>query len=172
MRSLFLSILFVLTIGIFPIFAGHSDSSKPVEKCQRLNIYCFGIEKQYFDFIVDGKKTVEGRVNMPDVEGLKIGDMVTFKDEGGREIICKVITVSKYPNFTKMLVSEGITNMLPSIDPDTNSTPEMIAKADKIYRSFPGYNENVKKYGAIAFGIKYTGMVYKDTPNVQVITDD
>ena len=71
-----------------------------------------------------------------------------------------------------MLVSEGVTNMIPNIDSDTNSTPEMIVKGDKIYQSFPGYRESVKKYGAIAFGIEYTGTIYKDAPNIVKITDD
>lgn len=176
MRKVCLSTLLVLAVGAcslwsneapFPNAPGFSKA-----KCEPLSIYCFGIETQYFDLIVEGKKTVEGRVNMPDVANLQVGDFVSFKDEINREIICKVTTVSKYPNFTKMLVSEGVTNMLPTIDSDTNSTLEMIVKGDKIYRSFPGYNENVKKYGAIAFGLEYTGTMYKDGPNVMQITDD
>lgn len=172
-----LVILFLSTLSINALFAIEPQPTQTFkiqssEEYQQLNIYCFGIEKQYFDYIVEGAKTVEGRVNMPDVADLKIGDMVSFKDDGGREIICKVTSVSKYPNFTKMLVSEGIVKMLPSIDPETHSTPEMIAKGDQIYKSFPGYNENVKKYGAIAFGIQCTGTIYKDSPNVMQITDD
>ena len=166
-----LSILFVFTLGAAPLCAVKSN---PIEKTdnQQLNIYCLGIEKQYFDLIVEGKKTVEGRVNMPDITNIKSGDMVSFKDEENREILCKVTGVSKYPNFTKMLVSEGVTKMLPSIESDENSTPEMVVKGDKIYQSFPGYRENVKKYGAIAFGLEYTGTIYKKDPQVIKITDD
>ena len=69
-----LSILFISALGICPLGADE-------------------IEKQYFDFIVEGKKTIEGRVNMPDIAKLKKGDMISFKDEEDREVICKVTTV-------------------------------------------------------------------------------
>lgn len=177
MKKICLSILFIYTVNIGSLFANEFHSlkataSKPIKKYHQLNIYSFNIEKKYFDFIVERKKNIEGRVNMPDVTNLKIGDLVSFRDEEGKNIICNVTSVSKYPNFTSMLVSEGVKNMLPNIDSDSSSTPKMIAKGVKIYQSFPGYSEDVKKYGAIAFGIQCIDTVYRGDPNIIQIKDD
>ncbi|WP_420421696.1 ASCH domain-containing protein [Simkania sp.] len=130
---------------------------KQITQSNQKTIYHLSIEKQYLDFIIDGKKIVEGRLNVPDFSAMKEGDLVYFSDSEGGRAICRVTSIGRYDSFNKMLVSEGVVNMLPQIDPNTNSSEEMVIKGTVIYRSFPGYKEGIKVYGAISFGLHYLG---------------
>ncbi|MGE0198595.1 MAG: ASCH domain-containing protein [Simkaniaceae bacterium] len=122
-----------------------------------LKVYPVHIDSMYLGYIIDGQKTSEGRLNLPDYNAMVPGDLIFFYDDDGNTAVCTVDRITCYPTFEKMLVSEGVYNMLPQINPETNSSVEMVAKGVIIYDSFPGYKEGVKVYGAIAFTIHYDG---------------
>ncbi|WP_228547098.1 ASCH domain-containing protein [Candidatus Neptunochlamydia vexilliferae] len=113
------------------------------------------VQPQYLNDIINGKKIFEGRLNLPTFKDMQQGDHVIFADNNKRIAICSITSVARYPDFTKMLVSCGVLNMLPQIDPNSNSSIEMVTKGDEIYRSFPGYSEGEKIYGTLAIGIHY-----------------
>jgi len=101
---------------------------------------------KYFESIKSGEKTIEGRLNKNKYHNLKINDEIKFKSNKTSEtIICKITHTNKYKNFQEMLINEGIDKMLPGIN--------NLNDAIKIYKSIPGYKENIKKYGAFAIGI-------------------
>jgi len=138
--------------------SSHASSTAVVQQVSRTddkNVYHLNIEQQYLNYIINGEKISEGRLNVPDFSAMKKGDLVYFTDGEGGKAICSITSVGRYDSFNKMLVSEGVINMLPEIDPNTNSSEEMLLKGTEIYRSFPGYKEGVKIYGAISFGLHY-----------------
>jgi len=175
MRKIFLIFFVFIFSNILVVCSSQippSGSEYQYHGSQERNIYFLGIQKQYLDYIIDGTKTVDGRVNLPDFTAMKIGDLICFIDNERNLAICTVISVGRYNSFNKMLVSEGVVKMLPQIDPDTNSSVEMVVKGVEIYRSFPGYEEGVKVYGAIAFDINYKGDELPFSYNVIEINEE
>ena len=106
------------------------------------------VDKKYFEAILAGTKTAEGRLNSPKFKLLKPGMPINFTcaNNHSKKIICEIIAINIYPDFKVMLQKEGLANMLPGIkDLDVGVS---------IYESFHGYKQAVKKDGAIAIRIK------------------
>jgi len=127
----------------------------PQQSVDGQNVYHLNIQKEYLDYIKEGKKVAEGRLNVPSFADAKIGDLIYFYDDEGENATCSIISVGRYKTFHKMLVSDGVVSMLPQIDPHENTSDEMIDEGVSIYQSFPGYKVGVRIYGAISFGILY-----------------
>jgi ASC-1-like (ASCH) protein len=105
------------------------------------------VQKIYFDAIVDGIKTVEGRINTPKFKTLKPLDYITFIEPDSNEtIICQVTGLGYYPDFMSMLQTEGLCAMLPGVI----SVEQGVA----LYESFPSYQEKVKEFGALAIRLQ------------------
>ena len=146
----------------FGLFASPGSSNQidskietPVQQVQGQNVYHLSVQKEYLDYIKQGKKVAEGRLNVPSFADAKKGDLIHFHDDEGGEATCSITNIGRYNTFHKMLVSEGVVSMLPQIDPDKNTSDEMVEQGIDIYQSFPGYKVGVKVYGAISFGILY-----------------
>ena len=105
------------------------------------------LQQQYFDAIKSGLKTVEGRLNSPKFQDLKPGMHISFSCINTNEIIVYTVeAIHVYANFADMLHNEGIDLMLPGI----TSIDEGVA----LYENFPGYRDDVKKFGALAIKFK------------------
>ncbi|CCB87871.1 ASCH domain-containing protein [Simkania negevensis] len=170
MKKFFLIVFSTIVSGVLIACSpAHSPISvtQEVSQSNEKNVYRLNIETQYLLYIIDGKKIIEGRLNVPDFGDMKKGDLVYFTDGNGGQAICSITSVGRYDSFNKMLVSEGVINMLPQIDPNTNSSEEMLLKGTKIYRSFPGYKEGVKIYGAISFGLKF--LTDESVANIEIV---
>ncbi|MCX6811142.1 MAG: ASCH domain-containing protein [Candidatus Berkelbacteria bacterium] len=102
------------------------------------------IHKQdpYYSMVINGLKTVEGRLNKGKFAEIEIGDVLMMLP-GGKKF--RVIGKRKYKTFKEMLKSEGIKNILPDQD--------NVEDAIKIYRRFYKKSEE-KKFGALAIRIK------------------
>lgn len=164
MKNFFMTFFLLICTGLLvacgpasPDYPSFRPEVRQVTQSNEKTIYHLCIEKQYLDYIIDGKKIIEGRLNVPDFASMQKGDLIYFTDSEGGRAVCKVTSIGRYDSFNKMLVSEGVVNMLPQIDPNTNSSEEMVVKGTEIYRSFPGYKDGVKIYGAISFGLHYMG---------------
>lgn len=160
MKKFSLTIAAALTsVGLFafPANSNQADSKPeaPVEEVKGQTVYYLNIQKEYLDYIMQGKKVAEGRLNVSSFADAKKGDLIYFYDDEGGEATCTIISVGRYKTFHKMLVSDGVVSMLPQIDPNENTSDEMITEGVDIYQSFPGYKVGVKVYGAISFGILY-----------------
>lgn len=107
----------------------------------------FRLRAPYFRMIHSGRKTVEGRLNKPELHNLKVGERIRFQKEDQIKhfVDVKVISLRTYPTFREMLHREGLHRCLP----DVNTLEEGV----HIYHSFPSYRENEKLYGALAIGI-------------------
>jgi len=98
--------------------------------------------------VQSGRKTVEGRLNKPELHSLKVGERIRFQREKQPQnfVNVKVIYLRTYPTFREMLDREG----LHSCFPDVKSLEEGV----RLYHSFPSYYEKEKFYGALAIGIQ------------------
>lgn len=118
------------------------------------------IKKQYFDFIANGKKTVEGRIYSHPFTKATKGDVVTFINQS-QKVTCKITEIVKYKSFKDMLDKEGVRNCLPDIS--------TVDEGVKIYHSIPGYEDKAKKFGVIAVRIeKFTKDQFKTTSSYEV----
>lgn len=117
-------------------------------KIQESYNYEFTLQKKYLDFIKQGKKTVEGRINSGLFQQVKKGDRIKFfNNKNPKEfVICEVVFINEYPTFKEMLTGESVELMLPNCD--------NIESGVAIYENIPTYQERCKKHGCIAIGVK------------------
>lgn len=99
----------------------------------------------YLSLIRSGKKQIEGRVFSPRYQKVKVGDLVRMYNQSA-EIFCRITRICCYPTFKEMLLKEGLDKMVPNA--------KTVDEAVGIYRSFEGFAEKEKKFGAVAFGIE------------------
>lgn len=99
-------------------------------------------KEPYHSMVINGLKTVEGRLNKGKFAEIEIGDVLMMRPENKR---FRVVGKRRYKTFKEMLEAEGIKNVLP----DKNN----IEEAAKVYKKF--YKESEEnKYGALAIRIK------------------
>lgn len=104
------------------------------------------IQARYFDAIVRGLKTVEGRLARPTYLALKPKQLICFKDPSGRSCQVEVSKVRRFEDFKTMLEASDIKKCIPD--------SESIEEAVEIYRSFPGYRAQEKILGVVAIHIQ------------------
>jgi ASC-1-like (ASCH) protein len=97
------------------------------------------VQEPYVSFILNGTKTVEGRLNKGKFLNIKITD--TLRINNNEEFI--VVAKNIYSSFKDMIASEGLKNVIP----DVASIDEAVAVYYKFYTK-----EDEQKYGVI--GIK------------------
>jgi ASC-1-like (ASCH) protein len=99
--------------------------------------YDLNVDERWLKYILNGRKTIEGRLNKNKFRFIRIGDMITFN-----EIIKKeVISVKYYNSFENYLINEGIDKCLPDVV-DIND-------GINIYREFYSIEDEIK-YGIVA----------------------
>ena len=121
-----------------------------------MNVWESGRESKLLDYIINGQKTIEGRLNRDKFAKYATGDHIwlrrDFRDENGKlqdgepHAACvEVIAVRHYDNFLDMVESEGFKKVIP----DANSAQEAADEYNKFYSS-----EDQVKYGVLAIEIK------------------
>lgn len=75
-----------------------------------MKIISFNVKEPYKSLILQGRKTVEGRLNKGKFAQLKVGDLLEF-DETGEQL--EVVNISTYFSFQTMLEQEGLKHVLP-----------------------------------------------------------
>jgi ASC-1-like (ASCH) protein len=99
-------------------------------------------QEPYYSMVVEGLKTVEGRLNKGKFAEIEIGDILTMRP-GNKKF--RVTGRRQYKTFKEMLEAEGIKNVLP----DKNNIEEAI----QVYKKF--YKESQQnRYGVLAIRIK------------------
>lgn len=105
-------------------------------------------DRPYLEWLSNGIKTAEGRVNTPSRRKMIVGEYIfLFDDKRDQNIYGRISFKHEYKTFREMLLTEGVKNMLPFLN------SEDLEQGIKIYESFPGA-ERVKKFGCVAIGIK------------------
>ncbi len=104
----------------------------------------FKLQPKYYQQILAGQKTVEGRIAKQKYKSLSVGDIVSFvsNDNQTSGIKAQVLAVTEYPDFAAMLKSEGVSKMLPGIT--------TIQEGVGVYESLGSFKQQVVKHGCIA----------------------
>jgi ASC-1-like (ASCH) protein len=105
--------------------------------------------KKYIDLIIDGIKTIEGRVDTGVYSNLRVGQKVRFfciDVHNGGEVSCTITKINKYTSFAEMLQQEEYKLCLPQI--------ASIEEGVKIYNDIPNYKERAVLFGVLAIHIK------------------
>jgi len=114
----------------------------------------FNLQSKYFLLIKEGKKIVEGRLNIGKFKNMIKGDIITvcLSSEGGSQDLkeesfkVEILRNRAYKNFEEMLENEGLQNVLPGCDNLDNGV--------KIYYNIADYKENETKFGVVGLQLK------------------
>lgn len=99
------------------------------------------VQKRFFDLIVSGKKTVEGRLAKPKYCKIQLGDVLELGD-GERVLLRHVAKVEKHADFRTMLTKIGHRKLIPDVS--------TVDEALDVYYSFSEYKEKEKEQGVVA----------------------
>ncbi len=102
-------------------------------------------DKQLFADIKSGRKTVETRAATKNYANLVAGDSLKFVC-GQETTIKKIIKVNHFSSIDDLFKNVPVKNVMPEA--------KNIARAKKIYYSFPGYQAKISQLGLIAFYLK------------------
>lgn len=107
----------------------------------------------WLNWIIDGRKKYEGRLNKNDWTNLIVGDIIIFNDGKNRNcsIKTKVTCLKYYDNF-EIAFRELGKELVPINDVTEHEVKELYNK----YFS----DSDIKKYGVIVVGIEYCGHIY------------
>lgn len=87
-----------------------------------MNLY-----RRYFDLVADGSKTIEVRVQYPNLRNLKAGDHLRFVC-GRDHALTRVKRIARYRSFEEMLDAEGPERVNP-----TSPRDQQLADIRRIY---------------------------------------
>jgi ASC-1-like (ASCH) protein len=96
------------------------------------------IQEPYLSFVLNGEKTIEGRLYKGKFKELKVGDFLLV---GQYEKKIPIVGLTRYPNFKQMLEMEGVAAVIPD--------KATVEEAEAVYRLF--YTKDMEdEYGVIA----------------------
>lgn len=99
-------------------------------------------DKDIFDLVKIGKKDIETRAATPRHMLVNVGDTLLFLC-GKEKFSRKVSRVAHYPTLEELFKSEKLSSIVPWVESED--------EARKVYFSFPGYKEKIKKFGIVAW---------------------
>jgi ASC-1-like (ASCH) protein len=99
-----------------------TDPAVPLGIVREMNLY-----RRYFDLVTDGSKTIEVRVQYPNLRNLAAGDHIRFAC-GRDECLTRVKRVARYVSFEQMIDAEGAERVNP-----TSLREQQLANIRRIY---------------------------------------
>ncbi|WP_308268766.1 ASCH domain-containing protein [Yinghuangia soli] len=91
-------------------------------RAREMNLY-----RRYFDLVADGSKTIEVRVQYPNLRTLEAGDHIRFVC-GRDSALTRVVRVARYRTFEEMIDTEGPEHVNP-----TSPRDQQLANIRRIY---------------------------------------
>ena len=106
------------------------------------------LDKMYYNDVENGNKIYECRINDKKRKNMKIGDHWKFSLKGDKNMCFETIIIDKkeYISFEAAIKDTCLNQLLPNIITQD--------EAVKIYKEFPGYEENSKIYGVVVFKLQ------------------
>lgn len=106
----------------------------------------FSLKTEYYNLVLTGEKTVEGRINTGKFANMKVGDhiLVTNTDDKKSQFILEITGRTEYKSFKEMLEDKTVDKVLPGC--------ESIDQGVKIYYEIADYKEK-EKLGVAAFDV-------------------
>jgi len=100
------------------------------------------LKQKYLNYIIEGKKTLEGRIGYDNIRRFNVGDYVYLNGKYKAQIV----GIRKYSTFEEALSEENYKLLIP----DANSIEEAIGVYNKLY---PLWKQ--KNFDVYIFEIKY-----------------
>ncbi len=107
-------------------------------------IYEMHLQDEPFALILNGRKTIEMRLNSPGRENISKGDTIVFTNNNGDKLKVLVLDIHKFPSFKELYNSYDKTRL--GYQANQLANPEDMLKYYSI--------ENIEKYGVLAIEIK------------------
>jgi ASC-1-like (ASCH) protein len=104
------------------------------------------LKQQYLNFILQGSKTIEGRVNTGMPAYTRVNDYFLFFNHDST-CMTQIMEKKSFPTFKEMLQHYTIKSCLPDFKGDLDA-------AEKLYRSFPGYAEKEARHGVVGMKLR------------------
>ncbi len=98
--------------------------------------------KNSFDNIQSGRKTLETRAGSLKYQTIKVGDILVMYCDGER-FEKKVTRVAHFDSIRDLLKVYSVKRINPDLDTEEELT--------YTYYSYPGYEERIKKFGMLVF---------------------
>lgn len=115
------------------------NKKNDISKQQTINV-----QNPWFNYIKQGRKKIEGRLNKGKFADLKVNDIVIWEN-AGQKIRTKLTRIGHYKTFNDMLTNEGLRNVLPDIT--------TLDAGVAVYRQF--YSEEKEAmYGVLAIEVQ------------------
>jgi ASC-1-like (ASCH) protein len=99
-------------------------------------------DKDKFDQIVNGAKTIETRAGTPRYQKINAGDALVIRC-GNQEIQKTVTKIEHFVSVEAIYNSPNFAKVLPGIT--------SLQEAEEIYYAFSSYKEKIAKHGLLAF---------------------
>ena len=123
---------------------GHGFLGIGIKFLTEFKKYTIPLKQPWFTYVEEGKKTVEGRLNVGIFSKIHKGDIITFVNQN-KKINTRVMAIDHYQTFANMLKNKTLKKTLPNISSNTEGV--------QIYRNI--YPENKeKKFGVVAITIQ------------------
>tara|TARA_A100001015_G_scaffold44800_1_gene49279 strand:- start:204 stop:842 length:639 start_codon:yes stop_codon:yes gene_type:complete len=104
------------------------------------------VQEPYFSQLLNGKKTVEGRLRSAKNKLLNSGDIILFTNRhSGTDFSMIVTKCETYPTFFDMLNNVGFKKCIPDA--------KNIQAAVAVYHSFPGYQQKEVEKGVVCYHV-------------------
>jgi ASC-1-like (ASCH) protein len=117
---------------------------KKSKKTAKMAEQVMNVQNPWFNYIKEGHKTIEGRLNKGKFANLKVGDIVVWEN-AGKKIRTKLTRIEHYKSFSDMIINEGLRNVLPG--------KKTLNDGINVYRGF--YSEAKEaEYGVLAIQVK------------------
>jgi ASC-1-like (ASCH) protein len=146
----------------FEAISRHQSLALKLKAKRLLPRYCttLPLKMNYLKMILDGRKTVEGRVNTGLPARTRVNDTILFFS-GDVCCLTQVVEKRQFSTFRAMLDHYGITTCLPDFTGD-------LSAAERLYRSFPGYAQKERDFGVL--GLKLRVMDQEEMENMDRTT--
>lgn len=103
------------------------------------------IQRKYLHFIMNGSKSIEGRINSGIFAKLRVGEHIKFFC-GNESVISEITALKPYDSFADMLEKEGVERCLPDI--------KSLKAAIDVYNNIPRYAQKADQFGVLAIHLK------------------
>ena len=116
-----------------------------------MTYYKKNLSEPWFSLILDGLKTIEGRLNKGAFSYMNIGDIITWYNMENweyREFKTVIMNIKNYNNFYDLIKSEKLINTLPYV-----SIKTIDQGVNDVYYNYYK-KEDEKKYGVISFKLR------------------
>lgn len=104
--------------------------------------YSFSVQEPWRSFLLNGQKTIEGRLKKGKFAQLQVGDFLELDQS---EAVFEVVRLTSYPSFQSFLMTERLEKVLPNV--------KDLAAGEAVYYQF-FTPEQEREFGVLAIELR------------------